>query len=82
MGGGFINGSAEYTYTPGYGVVWTQAPWGYSASLILGQYHPGATPPASSSVSALIPLLCYILGAPMYSYDVPVYYGITTSMII
>ena len=36
MGGGFLNGTAEYTYKPHYGLVWTQAPVGYSISLILG----------------------------------------------
>ena len=34
VGGGFINGSAEYTYSSG--LVWVQAPWGYALSLILG----------------------------------------------
>lgn len=36
VGGGYINGTAEYVYTPGYGLAWTQAPWGYALSLILG----------------------------------------------
>ena len=34
VGGGFINGSAEYTYSAG--LVWVQAPWGYALSLVLG----------------------------------------------
>jgi high affinity choline transporter 7 len=34
IGGGFINGTAEYTYSEG--LLWVQAPWGYALSLILG----------------------------------------------
>ncbi|KAF0311639.1 High-affinity choline transporter 1 [Amphibalanus amphitrite] len=34
VGGGYINGSAEETYKAG--LVWTQAPFGYSISLALG----------------------------------------------
>jgi len=34
VGGGFINGSAQGVY--GKGLIWTQAPFGYSISLILG----------------------------------------------
>lgn len=34
VGGGYINGTAEYAY--GDGLVWVQAPWGYALSLILG----------------------------------------------
>ncbi len=34
VGGGYINGTAEYT--AGSGLVWVQAPWGYALSLILG----------------------------------------------
>lgn len=34
VGGGYINGSAEYAYSNG--LAWVQAPWGYSLSLILG----------------------------------------------
>lgn len=34
IGGGFINGTAEYSSTSG--LVWVQAPWGYALSLILG----------------------------------------------
>ncbi len=34
VGGGFINGTAEYTAT--LGLVWVQAPWGYALSLIIG----------------------------------------------
>ncbi|MBK8501238.1 MAG: hypothetical protein IPL46_02980 [Saprospiraceae bacterium] len=33
-GGGFINGTAEYTYSEG--LLWVQAPWGYALSLIVG----------------------------------------------
>lgn len=36
IGGGYINGSAEYTASPDYGLVWVQAPWGYALSLIIG----------------------------------------------
>ncbi len=34
VGGGYINGTAEYTASAG--LVWVQAPWGYAMSLILG----------------------------------------------
>ena len=34
IGGGYINGTAEYTYSSG--LVWVQAPWGYAMSLIIG----------------------------------------------
>ena len=34
VGGGYINGSAEYAYSNG--LAWVQAPWGYSLSLIIG----------------------------------------------
>lgn len=34
VGGGYINGSAEYTSSAG--LVWVQAPWGYACSLIIG----------------------------------------------
>lgn len=34
VGGGFINGTAEYAATAG--LVWVQAPWGYALSLIIG----------------------------------------------
>ena len=34
VGGGYINGAAEYTYNAG--LVWVQAPWGYAMSLIIG----------------------------------------------
>ncbi|MEE9372400.1 MAG: sodium:solute symporter family protein [Saprospiraceae bacterium] len=36
IGGGFINGTAEYTFDSGYGLIWVQAPWGYAMSLIIG----------------------------------------------
>ena len=36
VGGGYINGTAEYTATEGYGLMWVQAPWGYAMSLIIG----------------------------------------------
>ncbi|CAK8686514.1 unnamed protein product [Clavelina lepadiformis] len=38
VGGGYINGTAESVYTPGLGLLWTQAPFGYSVSLILGGF--------------------------------------------
>lgn len=34
VGGGYINGTAEYTYSSG--LVWVQAPWGYALSLMIG----------------------------------------------
>lgn len=34
IGGGYINGSAEATYSSG--LVWLQAPWGYAMSLFIG----------------------------------------------
>ena len=36
VGGGYINGTAEYTASADYGLVWVQAPWGYALSLIIG----------------------------------------------
>lgn len=36
IGGGFINGTAEYAYDQNYGLIWVQAPWGYALSLIVG----------------------------------------------
>ena len=52
VGGGYINGTAEYVFTPGYGLVWCQAPVGYAISLVLGKlpadtiyyYHSIITP--------------------------------------
>lgn len=37
VGGGYINGTAEAVYVPGYGLAWAQAPIGYSLSLVLGK---------------------------------------------
>lgn len=34
IGGGFINGTAEYTASSG--LIWVQAPWGYALSLVVG----------------------------------------------
>ncbi|MEM1321858.1 MAG: sodium:solute symporter family protein [Bacteroidota bacterium] len=34
VGGGYINGTAEYTAA--WGLMWVQAPWGYALSLIIG----------------------------------------------
>lgn len=34
VGGGFINGTAEYTADSG--LIWVQAPWGYALSLVIG----------------------------------------------
>ncbi|WP_132325834.1 sodium:solute symporter family protein [Pseudobacteriovorax antillogorgiicola] len=34
VGGGYINGTAEASF--GSGLLWTQAPWGYACSLLLG----------------------------------------------
>lgn len=36
VGGGYINGTAEAIYDPQQGIVWTQAPWGYALSMVLG----------------------------------------------
>ncbi|XP_076839369.1 high-affinity choline transporter 1 [Brachyhypopomus gauderio] len=36
VGGGYINGTAENVYLPGYGLAWAQAPFGYAMSLVLG----------------------------------------------
>ena len=40
VGGGYINGTAEYTASSG--LVWVQAPWGYAMCLIIGGllFHP------------------------------------------
>jgi high affinity choline transporter 7 len=35
VGGGFINGTAEYIVRDGF--VWCQAPFGYAFSLIIGK---------------------------------------------
>lgn len=37
MGGGYINGTAEYVYLPDYGLAWAQAPFGYALSLVVGE---------------------------------------------
>lgn len=37
MGGGYINGTAEYVYLPDYGLAWAQAPFGYALSLVVGK---------------------------------------------
>ncbi|NRA50606.1 MAG: sodium:solute symporter family protein [Phaeodactylibacter sp.] len=34
VGGGYINGTAEYAATAG--LIWVQAPWGYALSLVVG----------------------------------------------
>ncbi|XP_072541338.1 high-affinity choline transporter 1-like isoform X1 [Salminus brasiliensis] len=36
VGGGYINGTAEYVYLPNYGLAWAQAPFGYALSLVVG----------------------------------------------
>lgn len=36
VGGGYINGTAEYAASVDYGLVWVQAPWGYALSLVFG----------------------------------------------
>ena len=42
VGGGYINGTAEMVYAAknldGSGLVWVQAPVGFSISLVLGNY--------------------------------------------
>lgn len=37
VGGGYINGTAEYVYLPDFGLAWAQAPFGYALSLVLGK---------------------------------------------
>ncbi len=36
VGGGYINGTAEAVYDTSTGLIWTQAPWCFALSLILG----------------------------------------------
>ncbi|XP_013866946.1 high-affinity choline transporter 1 [Austrofundulus limnaeus] len=36
VGGGYINGTAEYVYLPDHGLAWAQAPFGYALSLVVG----------------------------------------------
>ncbi|KAH0624579.1 hypothetical protein JD844_032200 [Phrynosoma platyrhinos] len=36
VGGGYINGTAEAVYVPGFGLAWAQAPIGYALSLVVG----------------------------------------------
>jgi high affinity choline transporter 7 len=36
VGGGYINGTAEAVYAPNLGLVWTQAPWCYALSMVIG----------------------------------------------
>jgi len=36
VGGGYINGTAEFVYDSQQGIFWAQAPWGYALSLVLG----------------------------------------------
>ncbi|XP_037542290.1 high-affinity choline transporter 1-like [Nematolebias whitei] len=38
VGGGYINGTAEYVYLPDYGLAWAQAPFGYALSLVVGGF--------------------------------------------
>lgn len=37
VGGGYINGTAEYVYLPDFGLAWAQAPFGYALSLAVGK---------------------------------------------
>lgn len=37
VGGGYINGTAEYVYLPDFGLAWAQAPFGYALSLVVGE---------------------------------------------
>lgn len=37
VGGGYINGTAEVVFDSTQGLVWTQAPWGYALSLVIGK---------------------------------------------
>lgn len=41
VGGGYINGTAEAVYVNG--LVWSQAPWGYALSLVIGNIHCNIT---------------------------------------
>jgi len=36
VGGGFINGTTESVYDPSFGLLWTQAAFFYSLTLIIG----------------------------------------------
>lgn len=38
VGGGYINGTAEAVFDKDRGLVWAQAPWGYSISLAIGGF--------------------------------------------
>lgn len=53
MGGGYINGTAEYVYLPDYGLAWAQAPFGYALSLVVGKsqcyYNLSSDPPIGIS---------------------------------
>uniref|UniRef100_A0A8C9L9L0 High affinity choline transporter 1 n=1 Tax=Pavo cristatus TaxID=9049 RepID=A0A8C9L9L0_PAVCR len=50
VGGGYINGTAEAVYVPGYGLAWAQAPIGYSLSLVL-EYPPAV--PARTKIPSV-----------------------------
>ena len=39
VGGGFINGTAEFVFTPGQGLAWCTAPVGYTATLFICKYN-------------------------------------------
>ncbi|MDI5789790.1 hypothetical protein PO124_19540 [Bacillus licheniformis] len=45
VGGGYINGTAESTYSDG--LIWAQAPWGYALSLIIGGISSPENAPSS-----------------------------------
>lgn len=53
VGGGYINGTSELVYTAG--LVWTQAPFGYALSLVIGIHCPsGAFKISKTSISSNI----------------------------
>lgn len=62
MGGGHINGTAEYVYTPGYGLVWTQAPVLFSFGMALSKYTyvPGYALVWTQTIVHIYELVIYI----------------------
>ncbi|XP_078494543.1 high-affinity choline transporter 1 [Ciona intestinalis] len=69
VGGGYINGTSEYVYTPGSGLLWTQAPIGYACALILGGLFFAKKMRSEGYVTMLDPLqrkLGRVMGAFLY----------------
>ena len=54
IGGGYINGTAEYAASSG--LVWVQAPWGYALSLVELAAHPPLVAPNISERPCASPL--------------------------